>query len=407
MHATFLGLLALSLLTYADLAPLLSDPSAELVPGEYIVVYKDEVSASAFQDDLLQARQNYVLQYEYRNVFQGFAAALSDEQVEEVRGNPLIKYVEVSQVFRALEEQQACTPAIACFSWGLTRVCQRQHNVVDMKYTGPVDLGKGSIIYVVDTGILTTHQDFGGRSSWGFKADPTWSSTDVNGHGTHCASTAMGSVYGVARSATSVAVKVLSDRGSGTTQQVISGLEYVIAQHNGGTNKKSVINMSLGGGQSTAMNDAANACVNAGIATAVAAGNSNTNACTASPAAASEVVAVGATDKGVGNTDIRSYFSNYGNCVKIWAPGSDITAAYATSNTAYASLSGTSMASPHVAGILALWRADNPAASAKEIQSMVVSSGTNGLLDLACPSGSAGNICRSSPNLQAWNGCTH
>jgi len=196
-------------------------------------------------------------------------------------------------------------------------------------------------------------------------------------------------------------VKVLGDNGSGSTAGVIAGVDWVVGQYlsNG---KSSVINMSLGGGYSPAMNAAVDVAVENNVVVAVASGNSNMDACSSSPASADLVLSVGSTDVGVNDNDVRSYFSNYGPCVDVFAPGSDITAAWIGSPSATRTISGTSMASPHIAGIAALMRADVPQATATEIQKSLVGSATSGEIDLMCP---GSGTCVQSPNLMAWNGC--
>jgi len=272
---------------------------------------------------------------------------------------------------------------------------------LDGFYSAPTTGGRGVVAYIIDTGVYIEHQDFAGRARFGFKATPSWSDTDRNGHGTHVASTVGGKDYGVARHSELVGVKVLGDNGSGTTAGVIAGVDYSIANSNS-HGRPSVINMSLGGGYSAALNGAVDAAVDNNIVTVVAAGNSNADACNASPASADEVVSVGSTDVGVSETDVRSYFSNFGPCVDVFAPGSDITAAWIGTPTAIRTISGTSMASPHVCGVAALMRSETPGSTARQIQNSLISSSTANEIDLQCP---GSGTCNQSPNLMVWNGC--
>jgi len=230
---------------------------------------------------------------------------------------------------------------------------------------------------------------------------PAVGPTQMEIHGTHVASTVGGKVYGVAKGVELIAVKVLDDNGSGSWSGVISGIEWTILQARS-SGKPSVINMSIGGGYSPTVDQAANSAVSNNVVTVVAAGNSNADACNESPAGASEVLSTGATEQVGGSGDRRSSFSNYGPCVKVFAPGTQITGAWIGSPTAIDTISGTSMASPHVCGIAALERQLNSAATAKAIQATIVSSATKGLIDLNCRA----STCSLSPNLMAWNGCT-
>jgi len=391
MLALLLGLIALS----SAYVPLLKG-TGEVVPDNYIIVFKDGILEEDYATQINNAIINYEVSHKYTYALKGFASKLSAEQLKEVRSSPHVAYVEEDQVMRAL----ACSQPVAVNSWGLTRIAEAQMSL-DGFYSYPTTAGRGVVNYIVDTGVYIQHTDFGGRARFGFKATPSWSDEDRNGHGTHVASTVAGSAYGVARQSEIVGVKVLGDNGSGTTAGVIAGVDYSIGNA-GGHGKPSTINMSLGGGYSAALNGAVDAAVDNNVVTVVAAGNSNADACNSSPASADEVVCVGSTDVGVDETDIRSYFSNFGPCVEIFAPGSDITAAWIGSPTAIRTISGTSMASPHVCGVAALMRADNPSASARDIQSSLVSSGTADEIDLQCP---VSGTCRQSPNLMAWNGC--
>jgi len=306
-----------------------------------------------------------------------------------------VRYVEVDQIMRA----NACSAPVRVTSWGLNRICEQDAVTLDDFYTAPTTGGKGVTAYIVDTGIYVNNVDFSSRASFGFKANSLWSDTDGNGHGTHVASTVIGRAYGVAREATAIAVKVLGDDGSGTNAGVIAGVDWVAGR---GT-PRSVINMSLGGGFSSTLNAAVNNAVAKGVVTVVAAGNDNRDACNYSPASASAVISTGSTEDGSDNSDVRSYFSNYGTCVNIFAPGSAITAAWIGSPSATRTISGTSMASPHVAGIGALLRADFPNESATQIQKRITDMGTKDVINLVCAGVSA---CSASPNLMAWNGCT-
>jgi oryzin len=238
-----------------------------------------------------------------------------------------------------------------------------------------------------EQGIRTTHSNFGGRASLGINI-AGGSSGDGNGHGTHVAGTIGSSTYGVAKRATLVAVKVLNDSGSGTTSGVISGVNWVATN---GAGKRAVANMSLGGSYSSTLNSAVQAAINAGVTFVVAAGNDNANAANYSPASAANAITVGSTT----STDARSSFSNYGSSVDIFAPGSSILSTYATSDSATATLSGTSMAAPHVAGLAAYLISLEGLTTPAAVRSRLIALGQNGLVT------SPGT---GSPNELAYNG---
>jgi len=388
-------LLALFSLSHAYV-PLLKG-TAEVVPDSYIIVFKDTILEDDLSSQINQAVLNYEVGHTYTLALKGYSAKLTAEQLKEVRENIHVSFVEEDQVFTVA---QSCSPPVTVNSWGLTRIAEVDMSL-DGFYNFPTIAGRNTISYTVDTGVYIEHHDFQGRAKFGFKAESFWSDTDRNGHGTHVASTTAGAAYGVARASDIIAVKVLGDNGSGTTAGVVAGINFVIGDSKT-HQKKSIINMSLGGGFSAALNAACDAAVDNDVVTVVASGNSNADACSSSPASAAEVVSVGATDIGPSQTDVRSSFSNYGPCVDIFAPGSDITAAWIGSPTAVRSISGTSMASPHVAGIAALLRSESPSSHARSIQSTLIGSANTGKIDLRCP---PSGTCRQSPNLLAWNGC--
>jgi len=378
--------------------PLIRAPVHEdVLEGRYIVVFKDDVSEEDFAAELDFATKNYEVLHQYKYTIKGYAARLNPGQLKAVRQSQVVSWIEED----ALAHATACSNPVAVNTWGLTRIAEAKMSL-DGFYRYPTTGGQGVIAYILDTGIYIQHTDFSGRATFGWKAEPGWSDTDGNGHGTHVASTTVGAAYGVARSATTIGVKVLGDNGSGSWAGVIGGVDWTIGQYVG-HKKPSVINMSLGGGFNAAVNAAVDAAVNAGVVVAVAAGNSNNDACGLSPAGADEVLTVGSTDIGVAETDIRSYFSSYGPCVEVFAPGSDITAAWIGSPTAIRTISGTSMASPHVAGVACLMRGEVPHAPARDIQNSLISSATQGEINLQCP---PSGTCNQSPNLMVWNGCT-
>jgi subtilisin family serine protease len=237
-------------------------------------------------------------------------------------------------------------------------------------------------VYIIDTGIRLTHNQFGGRAFAGFDA-LGGNSTDCHGHGTHVAGTVGGSTYGVAKAVRLFAVRVLSCSGSGSTSGVIAGVDWVTANHL----DPAVANMSLGGGVSNALDTAVNNSINAGVTYAIAAGNSNTNAANSSPARVAAAITVGSTTR----TDARSSFSNFGSVVDVFAPGSAILSAWYTSNTATATLSGTSMAAPHVAGVAARILQSNPGASPATVRNEIVNTATAGVLS-GIPTGTANRL---------------
>jgi subtilisin family serine protease len=279
----------------------------------------------------------------------------------------------LSQDFRVLfvEEDGVVTADVTQSNppWGLDRIDQR-NRPLSATYTYNWT-GSGVRAYVIDTGIRTSHSQFGGRASNVFDAFGG-SGADCNGHGTHVAGTIGGSTYGVAKSALLRGVRVLDCNGSGSTSGVIAGVDWV---RNNRINP-AVANMSLGGGASSSLDTAVNNLANSGVAIAVAAGNSNTDACTQSPARAASAITVGSTT----TSDARSSFSNFGVCLDLFAPGSGILSSWFSSDTATATLSGTSMASPHVAGAAALYKQANPSASASTIRNALVNNATTNVI---------------------------
>jgi len=341
------------------------------VAGSYIVVFKvDAVRAEAEAPsqrplvataarELARAHGGTVT-FVYQHALKGFAVRLPSDRAGALAASPRVAYIERDQVVHAFPTQ---TPA----TWGLDRIDQRDlplNNTYNYNQTG-----QGVHAYIVDTGVRGTHQEFTGRMGNGadFVGDGQ-GTNDCNGHGTHVAGTTGGTTYGVAKQVTVHPVRVLNCQGSGTNAGVIAGVDWVTANRV----SPAVANMSLGGGASSALDNAVSNSINSGVSYAVAAGNSNANACNYSPARAAAANTVGATT----SSDARSSFSNYGTCLDIFAPGSSITSAWSTSNTATNTISGTSMASPHVAGAIALYLQTNPGASPATVTQALVTNST-------------------------------
>ncbi|MCA9738595.1 MAG: S8 family serine peptidase, partial [Gemmatimonadetes bacterium] len=351
----------------------------DVVPDRYIVVFDATVGDVPDHVRSLVAKTGGDVVHVYENAIRGFAVDAEYDQLADIAADRDIVLIERDRLMTGVGTQTGAW-------WGLDRIDERTQPL-DGNYSWGPD-GSGVNVYILDTGIRTSHVDFGGRASGGFTAINDGNGTnDCNGHGTHVASTAVGSEWGVAKNAKAVAVRVLGCTGSGTTSGVIAGIDWVRANHV----KPAVANMSLGGGASTALDQAVTNAVNAGVVFAVSAGNSNTNACTQSPARAAAALTIGSTT----STDARSSFSNYGTCVDFFAPGSNIRAAYYTSNTAVANLSGTSMASPHAAGAAALYLSANPNATPAQVEQALESNATTGVI---------GSVGSGSPNLLLYTG---
>lgn len=352
---------------------ILGSSLATRVPNQYIVVFKDSVvqtQAAALLDtnmNAADARAHVVREMSIDIATKGrgemvrtYSAAINgmvlisqkENAVNHLLNDPRVAYIEADQVVRLNATQNNAT-------WGLDRIDQSSlplNNTYNYDYDGT-----GVNAYVIDTGVRITHTQFGNRGRSGYTAiNDGNGTTDCQGHGTHVAGTIGSSTYGVAKDTTIYAVRVLGCDGSGTNAGVIGGVDWVAANHI----KPAVANMSLGGGASSALDSAVNSAVSAGITMVVAAGNDNSNACSYSPARAASAITVGSTT----STDARSSFSNYGSCLDIYAPGSSITSTWSTSNTATNTISGTSMASPHVAGVAALYLDEFPNASPSQVE---------------------------------------
>ena len=342
---------------------------ANKIANHYIVVLDDAVvgergvySIAPYIAEDMASRHRGKVGHIYKHALNGFSVEMSEAEAEALSQDFRVKFVEEDGVMEAIATQTGAP-------WGLDRIDQR-NRPLSGTYTYNWT-GAGVRVYVIDTGIRTTHAQFGGRASNVFDAFGG-SGADCNGHGTHVSGTVGGSTYGVAKSALLRGVRVLNCSGSGSTSGVIAGVDWVRNNHLA----PAVANMSLGGGLSTALDNAVNNLSNAGVAIAVAAGNSNANACNSSPARAANAITVGSTT----STDARSSFSNYGTCLDLFAPGSSILSAWYTSNTATATLSGTSMASPHVAGVAALYKQAVPSASSATIRNAIVNNATANLV---------------------------
>jgi len=343
--------------------------SENKIENHYIVVLDDEIvgekgpfSIAPYIASELTTNHKGKLKQVFQNALNGFAVEMSEADAEALSQDFRVKYVEEDAIV-TLDATQSNPP------WGLDRIDQR-NRPLNASYTFNYTASNVRA-YVIDTGIRTAHTQFGGRAAVSFDAFGG-NGQDCNGHGTHVAGTIGGSTYGVAKSVQLRAVRVLNCSGSGTNSGVIAGVDWVRLNHQA----PAVANMSLGGGASSALDTAVNNLSNAGVPIAVAAGNSNANACNSSPARAANAITVGSTT----TTDARSSFSNFGTCLDLFAPGSGILSAWSTSNTATATLSGTSMASPHVAGVAALYKGQNPTASSATVRNAIVNGATTNVV---------------------------
>ena len=341
------------------------------VAGSYIVVLKN---TAALQRDGVDATARGLtgtyggaVRRTFRHALRGFEVSLGEAAARRLAAHPAVEYVQQNGIY-SISATQSPTP-----SWGLDRIDQR-NLPLNNSYTYPTT-ASGVRAYVIDTGIRFSHNDFGGRAVTGFDAIDGGSADDGNGHGTHVSGTIGGTSFGVAKGVTLVGVRVLNNAGSGTTAQVVAGIDWVTGDHDPG--ERAVANMSLGGGIDTAIDSAVTNSIADGVSYAVAAGNENgANACNRSPARVPNAITVGSTT----TTDARSSFSNIGTCLDIFAPGSSITSAWNTSNTATNTISGTSMATPHVAGAAALVLAQNPAFTPQQVRDSLVNNATTGVI---------------------------
>lgn len=385
--STFLLTIALSHLTYAAPATtnsvLGSSEAKGIIKNQYIVILnKDVGSSNEFAQGIAKQHGGKVLQT-YDAVLKGFAIYLPDVAgtafVEAMKKNPKVVSVENDTIMK-IDATTQSNP-----DWGLDRIDQK-NLPLDSAYSY-LQTGSGTTAYIVDTGILSTHQQFSGRVLSGYTAISDGNGTsDCHGHGTHVAGTVGGSTYGVAKNVNLVSIRILGCDGSGASSNVIAGLDWILK--NG--KKPAVVNMSLGGEANASLDSAVENLFNNGYVMVVAAGNSNTDACSSSPARVSKAITVAATD----STDTRASYSNYGSCVDIFAPGSQINSSWIGSNTATKVLNGTSMATPHVAGVVAEMLQSTPTVTPQTISTNLLNQASNNVVKN--PSGSPNRLLYKS-----------
>ncbi|MEU7328854.1 MULTISPECIES: S8 family peptidase [unclassified Streptomyces] len=365
--------------TAAERAPegvILNADAPGTISDSYIVTLKDSAAKSdSAKGKALAKKYGASIERTYRSALNGYAVEATAAEAKKFAADPAVASVSQNRTF-TVSATQTNPP-----SWGLDRIDQR-NLPLDQRYTYPDKAGEGVTAYVIDTGVRISHSDFGGRAFNGYDAiDNDNVAQDGHGHGTHVAGTVAGTAYGVAKKAKIVGVRVLNNQGSGTTAQVVAGIDWVTAN----AQKPAVANMSLGGGADSVLDAAVQRSIDSGITYAVAAGNESTNASTKSPARVADAITVGSTT----SSDARSSFSNYGSVVDIFAPGSSITSAWNSSDSATNTISGTSMASPHVAGAAAIYLADNPGSTPAQVSAGLVAAATTGVV---------GNPGSGSPN---------
>ncbi|MER7395762.1 S8 family peptidase [Streptomyces sp. NPDC000151] len=340
-------------------------PDSKAINGSYIVTLKPGTTAKG-----LAKREDITTRHVYKGVLNGFSAKLSADQLAELRGDPSVKAIEEDQKVTAAATQSNAT-------WGLDRIDQR-NRPLSGTYTYNRN-GSGVTAYIIDTGIDTSHPDFGGRARNVYDA-LGGNGQDCHGHGTHVAGTVGSNTYGVAKGVALRGVRVLGCDGSGAYSGIIAGFDWV---RNNAT-KPAVANASIGGGYSSAVNDAAAALNNSGVFLSVAAGNDNADACNTSPASAPGVLSVAASD----SSDRKASFSNYGSCTDLFAPGVSITSTRLGGGTTQ--MSGTSMASPHATGVAALYKSNKGDAASSTINDWLTSNATTNVI--SNPSGTPNRL---------------
>jgi aqualysin 1 len=353
------------------------------IPNHYIVVLDQDAMGPAGEpwraaidaDQVILSTFSGRVRHVYAHAIHGFSAEMTEAEALAVSDDPRVRFVEEDSVMEIVTTQTNAT-------WGIDRI-----DMVSPRLNRTyiyTSTGSGVNVYIIDTGIRTTHTEFRGRASVAFDGvGDGRNGLDCNGHGTHVSGTVGGSTYGVAKAVRLFAVRVLNCSGSGTTSGVIAGVDWVTAHHV----SPAVANMSVGGGASTALDTAVRNSIASGVTYAIAAGNSNVNAKYSSPARVSQAITVGSSTI----SDGRSSFSNYGSVVDIFAPGSGITSAWSTSNTAINTLSGTSMATPHVSGVAARFLQNNRTASPAAVRNAIVNAASlNRLTGL--PTGTANRL---------------
>ncbi|KAF3034406.1 serine protease [Didymella heteroderae] len=419
-----------------DAAPILSSTQSKEIADNYMIVFKKHVKHEHTKDhhewvqSIHDKAQSERMELRKRSQFpvtdtlfeglkhtyniaggiMGYSGHFDEDTIEAIRRHPDVDYIERDSIVHTLGSDDYETEKNA--PWGLARISHRDSLSFGTwnKYLYSADGGEGVDVYVIDTGTNYKHVDFEGRAHWGKTIPSGDADEDGNGHGTHCSGTVAGKKYGVAKKANVYAVKVLRSNGSGTMSDVVKGVEWAAQAHSDAVSaakkgkkkgfKGSAANMSLGGGKSTTLDLAVNAAVDAGIHFAVAAGNDNADSCNYSPAAAQNAVTVGASTL----LDERAYFSNYGKCNDIFAPGLNILSTWIGSEHATNTISGTSMASPHIAGLLAYYLSLQPAKDSsyavaditpKKLKANLIAVGTVGALS---------DVPSNTANILAWNG---
>ncbi|KAG9769446.1 Alkaline protease 2 [Exophiala dermatitidis] len=420
-----------------DAAPVISSSNAKEIPNSYMVVFKKHVTERDatvhhnWVQDVHLTREGTKQELRKRSqstlssdetIFEGlrhtynipggllgYAGHFDEDVIELVRRHPDVEYIERDSEVHTMKESPSLEKNAP---WGLARISHRDSLSFGNfnKYLYSADGGEGVDAYVIDTGTNTEHVDFEGRASWGKTIPAGDEDVDGNGHGTHCSGTIAGKKFGVAKKANVYAVKVLRSNGSGTMSDVVKGVEWAANAHSEAVKaakkgkkkgfKGSVANMSLGGGKSRVLDLAVNAAVDAGLHFAVAAGNDNADSCNYSPAAAEKAITVGASTL----ADERAYFSNYGTCNDIFAPGLNVLSTWIGSKYATNTISGTSMASPHICGLLAYFLSLQPASDSAYAVAEITPKQMKANMIAIATQGALTDVPSDTANLLAWNG---